>query len=300
MDKIIVGDYLKDYTISDKTPVTISNYAVTEYLYMNSPSPQLINWFIARGWGVVSWFLTDPSAITDYAYMQKGQFDERRVLQALVDEFTSMFNEGRTINDTRYEEILAILAAVMDKTGDGLNLLETDETTFVSLVEGVISVLLAEYTAHNTDISGYLNSWGDAQRDRVDDKYDEEKAKEQDSIVDRGFYNSTVLSAANLGVEARRDAADLELEDRILERTLENDRYLYGAQVDIRMKFLEARNRLINLKHTQGTGRIDLRNKVIDGIAGFAERRTDEYPSFLEPLNATLNVALSQKTQGWA
>ena len=300
MDKIIVGDYLKDYTISDKTPVTISNYAVTEYLYMISPSPQLINWFIARGWGVVSWALTDPSSITDYAYMQKGQFDERRVLQALVDEFTSMFNEGRTINDTRYEEILAILAAVMDKTGDGLNLLETDETTFVSLVEGVISVLLAEYTAHNTDISGYLNSWGDSQRERVDDKYDADSAAKQDSIIDRGFYNTSVWDAADLGIEAERASADLELEDRILVKQLENKRYLYGAQVDIRMKFLEARNRLVSLKHAQGSGRIDLRNKVIDGIAGFAERRTDEYPSFLEPLNATLNVALSQKTQGWA
>ena len=65
MDNIDIDDYLANYTISDETPLTVSNYFVTEYLVLISPSPQLLNWLTSRGWGVVSYTLTDPAAITD-------------------------------------------------------------------------------------------------------------------------------------------------------------------------------------------------------------------------------------------
>lgn len=300
MDKIPISDYLGDYTISDKTPVTISNYAVTEYIYLISPSPQLINWLIARGWGAVSWTLTDPSAITDFAYMQKSQLDERRVLQGLVDEFTDSYNEGRTLNDTRYDEILSLLAVALDKTEDGLVSLETDEDTYESLVEAVISALASEYTTHKTAVEDSLDDWGDAQRTRIDNKFADDKSAIREVMIDTGWYNTSNLTTAYSGSTREEAVADNENEDIIKQRILELDERLYAKQVDIRMKFLEARNRLITLLHSQADSRIQLRNRVIEAVSGFAERRNDEYPSFLEPLNATLNVSLSQKSQGWA
>lgn len=300
MDKIPISDYLKNYVLTDKTANTGATWFRNEIIELIAPSPQLINWFVSRGWVVVDKVISDPSESTDWATLQKYMMISRRILGSIMDEVTDAYNQGRTINNDRYDEILALWGAVSDKTEDGLTSLESDESTFESLVGAVINNLSAEYTTHNNAITNQLSTWGDAQRERIDDKYDADKAAGQASIISRGFYSSTIVGAFNTGIERERTSADLEVEDRILERQLENKRYLYNQQVDIRMKFLEAKNRLITLLHSQGDARIQIRNKVIDAVAGFAERRTDDYPSFLEPYNAALNVAIDQNSNGWA
>jgi len=299
MDKIAIDDYISDLTIDDESPVNQADCQTSQYLYFIAPSPQLLNWLIARGWSPISWYLTDPTAITDYAYLAKVMFDEGAVLQVLINEFTDAYNAGRTINDDRYDEIIALLAVVVDKTEDELNSIEDDEDTFEALVDAVITNLSTEYTTHNTDVSGSLDDWADSERTRIDDAFEADLAAQTQQLIDRGMYNSTTLNSITTGNTTGMANADSELEDKITQRQLELKERLYDKQVDIRMKFLEARNRLIDILHKQGSYRTEVRNKVVEVVTRFAESRTDDYPSFLEPLNALLNVAVSQKSQGW-
>jgi len=300
MDKIDINSYLSDYTIDDETAATVSNYSVTEYLYIFSPSPQLLNWYVSRGWIAVSWSLTDPSAITDYAYIQKNQFDEERVLQVLVDRFTSAYNEGRTLNDTRYDEILALLAAIMDKTEDELNSIEDDEDTFESAVDSIISNLIYEQSTHSDDVDGHLDDWGDAADTKIDNDFTAVDSRVQQTMIDTGWYNTSNWTTAQAGIAREKSEANTIQNDLKTQRQLELKKYQYETQENIRMKFIEARNRLINIQHTQGSLRTEIRNRIGDIIAKFAESRTDDYPSFLEPLNAMYNVAISQRSQGWS
>jgi len=300
MDKIDISSYLTDYTITDKVPSTVLDFLVVEYVYMIAPSPQLFNWFMAHGWGASTYSFSDPSVITDYAIMQRVQFNETAVFQKMVTEFTNAYNEGRTLNDQRYDEILAVYTAMLDKTEDAMNLLETDEDTFESLVNAVISNLSTEYTTHDTEISGDLDDWGDSQRTRIETQFDNLLASKQSEMISRGLVSTTSWDAIEVGIERERADALTVLEDKIVEAQLNLDKYLYQAQVDIRMKFLDARSRLMDMLHKQGSVRNEIRNTIVNALSGFAERRTDEYPNFLDPLNSIANVAVSQKSGAWS
>ena len=299
MDKIDISTYF-DYTIEDHTLVDQTTWCVNELILLIAPSPQLINFLTSKGWHPSSYVLTDPTAITDYCWMQKSQYHDYAVIGAMLEEFNTLYNEGRELNNDRFDDLVAVWTSTLDKTEDGLNSIEDDEDTFEALVEAVIGNLATEYTTHETDVSGDLDDWGDSERNRIDDAFDAKEDELQQSMVDRGIYNTTTWDSISAGLTREESDADTELEDKITQRQLELSERLYDKQVDIRMKFLEARHRLIDVLHKQGSARIEMRNRVIEAINGLVERRTDEYPSFLEPVNAALSVAVGQRSQGWS
>ena len=299
MDKIDLSSYF-DYTLTDHTAATVSDWWVTEYLTLLAPSPQLINWLTTMGWGTYSYSLTDPTAITDYAIMQRGGFDIMRILQVLVTDFTNSYNEGRDLNDDRFDEIIAVYTALQDKTEDELNLLEDDEDTFESLVNAVISNLAGEYTTHETEIDTDLTNWATSERSRIEDQFDNLLTTMAAKMRRRGIYNTTSWDAVEAGIERERADANTKLEGEIENRTNEIKDRLYNQQVDIRMKFLDARAKLMSQLHAQGNVRTEIRNKIVGVLAAFAERREDDYPSFLEPINSALSVAISEHANGWS
>ena len=299
MDKIDVGSYF-DYTISDHTAATVSNWSVTEIIHLPAPSPQLVNFLKTKGWTHTAWYLTDPTAITDYAYMQKEQFDPELVLQALVDEFNTLYNEGRTLNDDRFDDIMAVWTSCLDKTEDELNDMEDDEDIYESSIEAFVNnAIQSDYTTHAVDVDGFLDDWGDSERSRIDDAFDAKEDELQQSMVDRGIYNTTTWDSISAGLTREESDADTELEDKITQRQLELKEKTYDDLVDMRKRFMDANHRLMNELHGQREKRIALHNKVIEALNAFAERRTDEYPSFVEPMNAALSIAVGQRSQGW-
>lgn len=299
MDKIDLSSYF-NYTLTDHSPATVSDWWVTEYLLMLAPSPQLINWLTTMGWAPYSYNLTDPTAISDTAVMQRGGFDIMRILQVLVHDFTGSYNEGRQLNDTRFDEIIAVFTALQDKTEDELNLLETDENTFETLVEAVISNLVSEFTTHETAMDTNLTNWAAIQRTRIDDQFTNESAAAQASMRKRGVFNTTSWDAYTVGAAREKADALTKLNGDIEIKLNDLEDRLYGQQVDIRLKFLEARSRLMGQLHAQGNVRTELRNKIVGALASFAERREDDYPSFLEPINSALSVAISEHANGWS
>lgn len=299
MDKISTTSYLTDYILSDHTVADMTYWAATENVLLLAPSPQLINFLIARGWACTSWHLTDPTAITDWAVMQKGQWHPNRVLQDLLEDFNTSYNEGRTLNDQRYDEILSLWAALQDKTEDELNSIEDDEDSFEALVTAIFTSISSDFTSYETDSDNRFDSWGNSLREIVDDDADALLASKEANMRARGLYNTTLWDAIEVGIERERTDADVNVEDKILLRQQELDDRLYTAQTQMRDRLVAARSRLMNLLHDQATARTSLRNRVVEAINAFAERRTDEYPSFLEPMNAALNIAVSQNSQGW-
>lgn len=310
MDKIDINSYLSDYSKSSHTADTVDNWWTTDYLMLRAPSPQLINFLFVHGWRLASPLeinisgavlsLSDPTTINDYAVMKTQQLKATTILQDLVDDFTELYNEGIEINDDRYDEILSLWAACQDKTEDELNSLENDEDSFESLVEGIFTNISSDFTSYETDSNNRFDDWGDSLREIVDDDADALLSSKEANLRARGLYNSTLWDAVETGIERERTDADINAEDKILVRQQELDDRLYQFRTQMRDRLIEARTRLMRTLHKQANTRIALRNKVVEAITAFAERREDDYPSFIEPMNAALEIAVSQTSQGWA
>ena len=275
MDKIVLDNYLKAYTIPPVNYVFPSSWYETQSLTLRAPDEQILAWHFSAGWYIVN--TSGVGASATYV-MERRKLKSEDALDDLYIEYTNEVNNGKAINEDRYDSLVALYAASLDKTEDQLNSLETDEDTFEFLITSLIYRLESEYNTHNTDVSGDLDDWGNAQRQAVDDRFDEGEAKIQSSLISNGLYNTNTWTAAQ---QARiRDEAivDNELEDKIKERQLALKDRLYGLKVDIQTKILAARDRLMTLLHSQGNARTTLRNLVINHAAAFAERRDDKFP----------------------
>ena len=298
MDKIDLSSYF-DYPISDHAIGNVSSWWTTEYIGLQSPSPQLVSWMTTMGWHIETWWITDPQSIHDYAYFTRGGFSLTSVLQVLVQDFTKSYNDGRKLNDDRFDEIIAVYTALQDKTEDELDSLEDDEDTFEALVNTVTETLEVKFQFYKDDREYEFASWSEIQRTRLDNQFANLLTSEAASMRKRGIYNTTSWSAYVAGNAREKAEALSALEGDIEIKRNELADQLYDRVVDIKFKLIEAKSRLMTQLHQQGNVRTEIRNKIIGALAAFAERREDDYPSFLEPINSALSIAISQRSTGW-
>lgn len=283
MDKINPLQYVTD---TDPVPEAVIDasgwfsWEYTAYDYHNRDGTNQLPWFQAQGWIVYSTSHSfgidpdDPNYGTSYL-MRRRKLQADKALNDLIADFTAAYNEGREINDQRYDEIVAIYNAMLDKTEDELNALGASNT---EEYEDLLSRLPDDFDDLDDDITGILDDWGDSQRARINLQFDNESKAARQNLITRGMYNSTVWTTSSAGIERRRAEALNDLEDKILARRADLLESMYDRKAKMRIAVLTAHDRLISIKKDNKFAPIDLRNKVLSAMLNFMERREDDYP----------------------
>ena len=146
----------------------------------------------------------------------------------------------------------------------------------------MIDNLASEYTTHNTASENAYDSWGTAEENRINDHYDDVLEERKQELIANGLYNTTTWSAVSTGVERERTDSLTELAQKQI--TLQDglrDR-LYKLQLEMRQRLIDARMRLEGQLKSQLDARLTVRNRVVEAICNFAERRSDTYPDISE------------------
>jgi hypothetical protein len=294
MDKIKPLTFIQDVDPVPEAVLSASGWFETEYItiegwwnydinaawgpYMGNA----LSWFLAQGWVLVSQTCTDvgpTGGVYVYTYnLKRRKLQSERVLNDMIREFTEAYNEGREINDQRYDEIVTLFDVMLDQTEDELIAVAGERTTFTTLMDGLIEQLSSDFTTHESDVQEALTDFGDSHRERVNTQFDAEAAKAQASLVDRGLSNSTVLTSVLAGVEESRAKALNDLEDKISEKVLAAKERLHAVRVGTRNAIMAANERLIAMKERGAMEPTEMRNRILTAMLGFMERRTDEYP----------------------
>lgn len=290
--------FIGDHTPVPETVMDASGWFETEYIEIKVPGlteataqKEYIAWYMAQGWVT---YKTEPGSTslpgftatgissglassTWYHitfFMKRRKLQSERVLQSMITDFTSAYNEGRSLNNTRYDEIVAIYATMLDKSEDEINSLSFTTADY----EALISAMTAGVTAYAADVDGMLDDYGASQRARITTQFDNESAKARQELVSRGLYNSTVWTSSSAGIELRRAEANNDLEDKILLRLAASKEGVYDRKLRVQMAILDALARLQALKKDIKFAPIELRNTILSAMINFMERRTDEYP----------------------
>ena len=181
----------------------------------------------ADGWRAGSAYRVPRTTRNAYGNMYDTFYDWTRsttspdmTLQGLIGEYSRAHNEGLLANQQRYEDILG---GYRDRYGQAMN---------------------------------QLQGLGSVEADRINRRYDSLSGATQQSLVDRGLYNTTIAPGMLRGVERDRAEAHSALQEQIRRENL-------GY-------------------HTQLSG----------DTLGFMERRTDTYPN-LDQI-AQLAIALGE------
>ena len=237
------------------------------------------------------------SSDTSYV-LKRRKLQSERVLQDMITEFTDAYNEGRTINDSRYDELVTLWATLADKVENDINALNTNETNYVALLDAVVAQMPNDFDDYQDYVSDLLDGWGDSMRADLTERFDNLLAAARQDLVTRGMYNTTVWTSANVGIERERQVATTDLEDKILERLLASKDQEQRFLVDMRNGTLAAYSRVLGIRQDNVLRPLDVRNRILTSMFNFMERRQDDYPDLgnLANIAAQLGYSDTQST----
>lgn len=296
MSKINPLMYMTNWDPIPEPIIQASGWFLTEQMTIDAPSGSevSIGWFQAQGWGVTNTeritkttqSLGGGTTITStdgFRYtLRRRKLQSELVLQDMIDQYTKGYNEGRLLNNRRYQEILLVYNAMLGKTQDEILDVDLQSGQYEGLIDQVIASIPSDYDVHKAEVTGMLDEYGESMRGEINLRFDNELAKAKQSLVSRGMHNTLLLNSVAAGIEQQRQKALLELDDRLVDKKLSQSDRLYQLRTDMQSRLESSAKSLAQMKRSNKMGAIEFRNAIITAMATFMANRIDEYPGVAE------------------
>lgn len=245
-------------------------------------SPSELAWLNAQGWRL---YLTLPSGLhgekLSYSLV-RTRIEPALVLRDLITSYTEAYNEGRQLNDQRYDDLVVLYTSMLDKTEDTFNSNATADTAHQANVEAIIAAMQAAYAAYAADVSNDLDSWGSSLLAEVNARFDAELSKAAQALIDRGLYSGLLAGNASGSVQRERTRTLTATSDQIQVRKTELKSRVYDSGMEMRSRTLAAYERLRAYLAGALDRQVAVRNAAAEALGRLVERREDDYPDLTE------------------
>jgi len=160
MDKINPSTYITDTDPVDLAVPVVSDWFLESIQELQATESELA-WYLAQGWEVIAGGYTlvntDGSTITKYR-MQRTTLNTKKVLQDLITSYVEAYNTGRELNDQRYDDIVTLYEAMLDKAEDEYIDFEGEDAVYEALIEAIITALGDDFDDYNEVVKTYINN----------------------------------------------------------------------------------------------------------------------------------------------
>lgn len=218
-----------------------------------------------------------------YAYqrirLKRRKMQSEAVLQDMITSFTKAYNEGREVNNARYDELVALYAMMLSRTEDEANAfagLSADD--FKPLAEAVVAAVKDALEKYRGAVGDIPADWMKSRIDDINRKFDELIGQAKAKMVSEGTYNSTVWPTTLSGIERDRQYALNDLKDEMVTAKIDAYGRIATLTSEISQKLLDCEIRIIEAQQKMLLGPTEVRNTVFKWMLDFMERRDDDYP----------------------
>jgi len=277
MNKINPANYITDNDPVDEAVLDASGWYETEYIELKEAERDQMPWMLAQGWQRCSWGDYEDDDGKVYLLGRRTLRPEY-ALNELIKSFTNAYNEGREVNDQRYDDIIALYAVMLDKTENEIIASERTDVNFNNLLTPLINAITTDRNNYEDDVGDIFDDWGESREDEINTQFDNLLETRRYELIQRGMYNTTVWDTISAGVERERAKALTDLADQIAERQIGVKDKIYAVKAELQGKVIAAWDRLYTQLQARDTERSTLRNNVLNALLNFMERRTDGYP----------------------
>jgi len=218
-----------------------------------------------------------------YAYqrirLKRRKMQSEAVLQDMITSFTKAYNEGREINDARYDELVALYSLMLSRTEDEANAFGgLSANDFKPLAEAVVAAVKDALEKYRGAVGDIPADWMQSRIDEINRKFDALIGQAKSKMVSEGTYNSTVWPTTLSGIERDRQYALNDLKDEMVTAKIDAYGKIATITSDIGQKLLDCEIRIIEAQQKMLLGPTEVRNTVFKWMLDFMERRDDEYP----------------------
>ena len=218
-----------------------------------------------------------------YAYqrirLKRRKMQSEAVLKDMISSFTKAYNEGREINNARYDELVALYAIMLNRTEDEANAfggLSADD--FKPLADAVVAAVKDALEKYRGAVGDIPADWMKSRIDEINRKFDALVGQAKAKMVSEGTYNSTVWPTTLSGIERDRQYALNNLKDDMVTAKIDAYGKIATITADIGKNLLDCEIRIIEAQQKMLLGPTEVRNTVFKWMLDFMERREDDYP----------------------
>ena len=293
-------------TFQDISPITAESPNAGGWYFTSNIGgvpEEAVPFMLAQGFEINGVFQVDAFNPDVKAYsLTKTRLNNAQVIYDLLQSFTEAYNEGRTANDKRYEDIIRLWTEMLDKGEEHIDGAKVELENEIVLHMTTLDALETEYDTFFADVRDDLSNLNitlNADRIRVNNQFDALVAAEGQRLASRGFYSAALISSITAGVEERRALALTEVserEQRLIADIALRKNQVYVDVLRMRSGIIDTKMGLTNRKQEFLKYQLDERNRTLVGLFGFVEKREDTYPG----LGAMAQVSASLGESGSA
>lgn len=211
--------------------------------------------------------------------LKRRRMQSELVLKDMIAQFTKAYNEGREVNNERYDELVSLYAIMLSRTEDEANAftsLNIDD--FKPLAKAVTDAVKEALENYRNSVVNIPDDWLQSRIDEINRKFDALIGTTRTDMVSKGTYNSTVWPTTEAGIERQRQYALNDLKDKMVDAKVDVYGRIATLTADIGNRLIECETRLIEASKSMLLGPTEARNTVFKWMLDFMERRDDEYP----------------------
>lgn len=295
LQKINPLQYITDVDPVAEDVINASGWFQWEYTFVEATEEErgTLAWMLAQGWVVYQSATTrlvgrSNTEITAYQYwLKRRKLQSEQVLNDLIREFTEAYNEGRELNDSRYDELVTLYSVMLDKTEDEMISWISDADNRNTDIEALLALFPDDLSDYTTAVESALTTLGDGREDLINIAFDAKLSLAKSGLISRGMYNTTIWTSVEGGIERERQIALNNIADTLARETIDAQGRVLDAKTRLRIALIDAYARLNDLARDELLVPTEIRNRVMSAMLNFMERRSDEYPG----LEGLANIA---------
>lgn len=214
--------------------------------------------------------------------LQRKRMQSDKVLQSMVDTLVSQFNNGRTINIDRYDELVSLYALLLNRVETEGNALLDDSMDFMPFFDD-IKAKVEDALAKLAEVASNLpTDWMQSRIDEINRRFDAIKGQEQAKYTSMGMWNTSMSASVDAGVERERQYALNNLRDEMVTLKIEAFGKIADITASVGNNLIGAQVRIFEALQQKKIEPINMRNTVFKWMLDFMERREDPYPQIDE------------------
>ena len=217
-----------------------------------------------------------------YAYsrirLRRRKLQAESVLKDMIKSFTDAYNEGREVNNARYDELVSLYALMLSRTEDEANAYATSDFNLQPLIDELKKSLEDALKAYRDQANNLPDDWLKSRIDEINRKFNALVGQTKSKMVSEGTYNSTVWPTTLSGIERDRQYALTALKDETVKLRLEVYGDIAKITAGVGQQLVDAQVRIFEALQKQMLEPTNLRNTVFKWMLDFMERREDDYP----------------------